>query len=161
MIRGGFNVYPREIEEVLYAHEAIVEAAVVGRPDPRLGEEVVAYVSLAPGAAATPDEIIAYAKERLAAYKYPREVHVLAELPKGSTGKILKSELRGPLRSRRPPPHASRQGPGGEGFDHGTDERDRRRLLLRGGRRTPRCTSAPSPSSKARRPPTATSSGCC
>src|SRR3954469_6981809 len=94
VIRGGFNVYPREIEEVLYGHEAIVEAAVVGRADPRLGEEVVAYVSLAPGTAATPDEIIAYAKERLAAYKYPREVYILAELPKGSTGKILKSELR-------------------------------------------------------------------
>jgi long-chain acyl-CoA synthetase len=95
VIRGGFNVYPREIEEVLYAHEAIIEAAVVGRPDERLGEEVVAYVSLAPGASASPEEIVAYAKERLAAYKYPREVHVLENLPKGPTGKILKSELRG------------------------------------------------------------------
>jgi long-chain acyl-CoA synthetase len=95
VIRGGFNVYPREIEEVLYAHEAIAEAAVVGRPDERLGEEVVAYVSLAPGASASPEELIAFAKERLAAYKYPREVHVLEQLPKGPTGKILKSELPG------------------------------------------------------------------
>ncbi|HYJ74386.1 MAG TPA: long-chain fatty acid--CoA ligase [Kineosporiaceae bacterium] len=95
VIRGGFNVYPREIEEVLYAHEAVVEAAVIGRPDERLGEEVVAYVSLAPGASASPEELVGYAKERLAAYKYPREVHVLESLPKGPTGKILKSELRG------------------------------------------------------------------
>jgi long-chain acyl-CoA synthetase len=95
VIRGGFNVYPREIEEMLYTHEAVAEAAVVGRPDERLGEEVVAYVSLAPGASATPEELVAYARERVAAYKYPREVHILAELPKGPTGKILKSELRG------------------------------------------------------------------
>jgi long-chain acyl-CoA synthetase len=95
VIRGGFNVYPREIEEVLHTHEAVAEAAVVGRPDTRLGEEVVAYVSLAPGASASSEELIAFAKERLAAYKYPREVHVLEGLPKGPTGKILKSELRG------------------------------------------------------------------
>jgi long-chain acyl-CoA synthetase len=94
VIRGGFNVYPREIEEMLYTHEAVAEAAVVGRPDERLGEEVVAYVSLAPGASATPEELVAYARERVAAYKYPREVHILAELPKGPTGKILKTELR-------------------------------------------------------------------
>jgi long-chain acyl-CoA synthetase len=94
VIRGGFNVYPREIEEMLYTHEAIAEAAVVGRPDERVGEEVVAYVSLAPGASATPEELVAYARERVAAYKYPREVRILAELPKGPTGKILKTELR-------------------------------------------------------------------
>jgi long-chain acyl-CoA synthetase len=94
IIRGGYNVYPREVEEVLYAHEAVAEAAVVGRQDERLGEEVVAYVSLAHGASASPEELMAFAKERLAAYKYPREVHVLDDLPKGSTGKILKSELR-------------------------------------------------------------------
>jgi long-chain acyl-CoA synthetase len=94
VIRGGFNVYPREIEEVLYTHEAVSEAAVIGRPDERLGEEVVAYVSLASGASVTPQELIAFTRERVAAYKYPREVHVLAELPKGPTGKILKSELR-------------------------------------------------------------------
>jgi long-chain acyl-CoA synthetase len=95
VIRGGFNVYPREIEEVLHTHDAVVEAAVIGRPDERLGEEVVAYVSLAPGASASPEELVAFTKERLAAYKYPREVHVLEHIPKGPTGKILKSELRG------------------------------------------------------------------
>ena len=72
----------------------MAEAAVVGRPDPRVGEEVVAFVVLLPGAGARPEEIIAYCRERLAAYKYPREVQVIADLPKGPTGKILKRELR-------------------------------------------------------------------
>ena len=94
IIRGGFNVYPREIEEVLFAHPAIAEAAVIGKPDERLGEEVVAVISLKPGESATPDEVVAYAKEQLAAYKYPREVRIMDELPKGPTGKILKTELR-------------------------------------------------------------------
>jgi long-chain acyl-CoA synthetase len=94
LIRGGYNVYPREIEEVLFAHPAVSEAAVIGKPDPRLGEEVVAFVALKPGAEADPDDIIAYCRERLAAYKYPREVRIVADLPKGPTGKILKRELR-------------------------------------------------------------------
>ena len=94
LIRGGYNVYPREIEEVLFAHPAVAEAAVVGKADAKLGEEVVAFVVLKPGAKADPDEIIAYCRERLAAYKYPREVRILADLPKGPTGKILKRELR-------------------------------------------------------------------
>jgi long-chain acyl-CoA synthetase len=94
VIRGGYNVYPREIEEVLFAHPAVAEAAVIGRPDPRLGEEVVAFVVLKPGAKADPDDIIAFSRERLAAYKYPREVRIVADLPKGPTGKILKRELR-------------------------------------------------------------------
>jgi long-chain acyl-CoA synthetase len=94
LIRGGYNVYPREIEEVLFAHPAVAEAAVIGKADPRLGEEVVAFVVLKPGAEADPDEIIAYCRERLAAYKYPREVRIVADLPKGPTGKILKRELR-------------------------------------------------------------------
>ncbi len=94
VIRGGFNVYPREVEEVLYAHPAVAEAAVIGRPDPKLGEEVVAVVALKPGAQADPDELVAYAAERMAAYKYPREVRIVPELPKGPTGKILKKELR-------------------------------------------------------------------
>jgi long-chain acyl-CoA synthetase len=94
VIRNGYNVYPREIEEVLFGHPAVAEAAVVGQPDPRVGEEVVAFVVPRAGADIQPDEIIAYCRERLAAYKYPREVRVAAELPKGPTGKILKRELR-------------------------------------------------------------------
>jgi long-chain acyl-CoA synthetase len=95
VIRGGFNVYPREIEEVLYTHPAIAAAAVIGRPDERLGEEVVACVALKAGAEAGEQEIIDFCRERLAAYKYPREVRILAALPVGPTGKILKKELRG------------------------------------------------------------------
>ena len=94
VIRGGFNVYPREIEEVLYSHPAIAEAAVIGKPDERLGEEVVAVISLKPGMPLSPDEVIAYTRERLAAYKYPREVRIIDDLPKGPTGKILKKDLR-------------------------------------------------------------------
>jgi long-chain acyl-CoA synthetase len=94
IIRGGFNVYPREVEEVLYAHDAIVEAAVIGVPHPSHGEEVKAVVALAPGKRLSADELIAWTKERLAAYKYPRVVEFVASLPKGPTGKILKRELR-------------------------------------------------------------------
>jgi long-chain acyl-CoA synthetase len=100
VIRGGYNVYPREIEEVLYAHPAILEAAVVGKPDERLGEEVVAVVALRPGCELSADELIAYCRERLAAYKYPREIHFVAELPKGASGKIVKAELREMVRGR-------------------------------------------------------------
>jgi long-chain acyl-CoA synthetase len=94
VIRGGYNVYPREIEEVLYAHPAIVEAAVIGKPDERLGEEVVAVVALRPGHDVSAEDIIAYTRARVAAYKYPREIRFMAELPKGPSGKILKSALR-------------------------------------------------------------------
>jgi long-chain acyl-CoA synthetase len=94
ILRGGFNVYPREVEEVLYAHEAIVEAAVIGIPHESHGEEVKAVVALARDKQASSDEIIAFCKERLAAYKYPRIVEFLESLPKGPTGKILKRELR-------------------------------------------------------------------
>jgi long-chain acyl-CoA synthetase len=93
IIRGGYNVYPREVEEVLYAHPAVAEAAVVGVPDDKLGEEVLAYVALRPGHAATEGELIAHAKEHLAAYKYPRSVRFLDALPKNATGKIQKLEL--------------------------------------------------------------------
>jgi long-chain acyl-CoA synthetase len=94
IIRGGFNVYPREIEEVLYGHPAIGEAAVIGVPHPSHGEEVKAIVALKPGQSATPEAIIEYCKTKLAAYKYPRTVEIIASLPKGPTGKILKRELR-------------------------------------------------------------------
>jgi long-chain acyl-CoA synthetase len=97
VIRGGFNVYPREIEEVLYAHPAVAEAAVFGTPDPTMGEEVVAAVALRGGASAEEAELIAWCRERVAAYKYPRRVWVLETLPKGPTGKILKLELKAQL----------------------------------------------------------------
>jgi len=94
VIRGGFNVYPREVEEVLYGHPAVVEAAVIGIPHPSHGEEIKAVLALKPGTTATADDIIAYCKERLAAYKYPRVIEFRDALPKGPTGKILKRELR-------------------------------------------------------------------
>jgi long-chain acyl-CoA synthetase len=94
IIRGGFNVYPREIEEILYAHPAVAEAAVFGVPDAALGEEIRAAVSLKPGQSATEQELIDYCKERMAAYKYPRTLEIMAALPKTATGKLLKRELR-------------------------------------------------------------------
>jgi long-chain acyl-CoA synthetase len=94
IIRGGFNVYPREVEEVLYAHPAVAEAAVVGVPHESHGEEVKAFVARKPGAAATEQEIVEFCRERMAAYKYPRLVEFRDTLPKGPTGKILKRELR-------------------------------------------------------------------
>lgn len=96
ILRGGMNVYPREVEELLYTHPAILEAAVVGMPDDLLGEQVGAAVSLRPGATVTPEEIVAWSKERIAAYKYPRKVWIVSELPKGPTGKILRREVHAP-----------------------------------------------------------------
>ncbi|MFF3062761.1 long-chain fatty acid--CoA ligase [Streptomyces sp. NPDC057909] len=93
IIRGGYNVYPREVEEVLYTHPAVAEAAVVGVPDPLLGEEVAAAVVLRPEAHATVEEIRDHVKARVAAYKYPRLVTLTDALPKGPTGKILKREI--------------------------------------------------------------------
>ena len=96
IIRGGYNVYPREIEEVLYEHPAVREAAVVGVPDDNLGEEVGAAVSLKEGAEASAEELREFVKDQVAAYKYPREVWFVDELPKGPTGKILKREIEPP-----------------------------------------------------------------
>jgi long-chain acyl-CoA synthetase len=93
VIRGGYNVYPREIEEVLFEHPGIAEAAVIGKPDEKLGQEVLAFVVAQPDADLTPDDVIAYCKKQLAAYKYPREVRIVDSLPTGPTGKILKKEL--------------------------------------------------------------------
>ncbi|QES50883.1 acyl-CoA synthetase [Streptomyces venezuelae] len=91
---SGFKVWPREVEDVLYTHPAVREAAVVGVPDPYRGETVKAYVSLRPGTSAESAELSAYCAERIAAYKYPREVEILAVLPKTTSGKILRRELR-------------------------------------------------------------------
>ena len=96
VIRGGYNVYPREIEEVVYQHPAVREAAVVGVPHETLGEEVAAAVALKDGAAASADDLRAFVKERVAAYKYPRKIWFVDELPKGPTGKILKREVEPP-----------------------------------------------------------------
>ena len=97
IIRGGYNVYPREVEEVLYEHPAVAEAAVVGVPDAEYGEEIGAAITLKAGASATAAEIQEFVKERIAAYKYPRIVWFLDEgLPKGPTGKILKREISPP-----------------------------------------------------------------
>jgi long-chain acyl-CoA synthetase len=96
IIRGGYNVYPREIEEVFYEHPAVREAAVIGIPHAELGEEIAAAIALKPGAEATPEELRAFVKEQVAAYKYPRHVWTVDELPKGPTGKILKREIKPP-----------------------------------------------------------------
>jgi long-chain acyl-CoA synthetase len=91
---GGYKVWPREVEDVLYEHDAVREAAVVGVPDEYRGESVKAFVSLKPGSEVAVDELVAFAKDRMAAYKYPREIEILEELPKTATGKLLRRELR-------------------------------------------------------------------
>jgi len=91
---GGYKVWPREVEDVLYQHEAVREAAVVGVPDAYRGETVKAYVSLRPGQSATAEELIAFCRQQMAAYKYPRQIEFLDELPKTVSGKLLRRELR-------------------------------------------------------------------
>jgi long-chain acyl-CoA synthetase len=96
IIRGGYNVYPREIEEALHEHPAIQEAAVVGVPDEKMGDEVGAAVVLRKGQRLEADELTSYVKEQVASYKYPRRIWFVDELPKGPTGKILKREIAAP-----------------------------------------------------------------
>jgi long-chain acyl-CoA synthetase len=96
IVRGGYNVYPREIEEVLYEHPAVREAAVIGIPDEQMGEEVGAAIALKEGESASEEDIKAFVKEQVAGYKYPRRVWFVDELPKGPTGKILKREIEAP-----------------------------------------------------------------
>ena len=96
IIRGGYNVYPREVEEALYEHESVAEVAVIGIPDDDLGEEIGAAVALKPGTELSVEDLQAFAKERLAAYKYPRVVWIVDELPKGPTGKILRRKVTAP-----------------------------------------------------------------
>ncbi len=94
IIRGGYNVYPREVEEVLHRHPAVAQAAVVGIPHARYGEDVKAVITLKAGATATPEEIVAWSKAHLASYKRPRTVEIRDSLPVGPTGKVLKAALR-------------------------------------------------------------------
>lgn len=103
VIRGGYNVYPREVEEVLYEHPAVREAAVIGIPHDELGQEVAAAVALRDGATATPDELRDFLKSQVAAYKYPRHIWIVDDLPKTATGKILKREIAVPVKLS---PHA-------------------------------------------------------
>ncbi|MEU6577138.1 long-chain fatty acid--CoA ligase [Streptomyces sp. NPDC046805] len=101
IIRGGYNVYPRELEAVLYEHPTVAEAAVIGLPNPDLGEEVGAAVVLKPGARTTAEELRDYVKRRVAAYKYPRKVWIADALPKGPTGKIVKRDIVPPTEPGR------------------------------------------------------------
>lgn len=93
ILRGGYSVFPPEVETLLLTHPAIAEAAVIGVPHPDLGEEVAAFVALRPGATATAEDIVAYSRDRLAGFKYPRQVTILPALPRSATGKILKARL--------------------------------------------------------------------
>jgi len=93
-ISGGENVYPAEVEEALYRHPAVAEVAVVGVPDQRWGETGAAWVVLAAGGRADPGENRAWARDRLAPFKVPRDIHIVGELPRNATGKVLKAGLR-------------------------------------------------------------------
>lgn len=94
IIRGGMNVYPRELEEIMLKHEAVSMAAVIGIPDEKFGEEIAAFIVLKPGKECTESEIIAWSKNQFASYKYPRQIHFMAQLPINASGKIVKAELR-------------------------------------------------------------------
>jgi long-chain acyl-CoA synthetase len=93
ILRGGYSVVPGEVEAALLGHPAVAEAAVIGTPHAELGEDVAAFVTLRPGAHADADELVVFCRERLAAFKYPRRVSIMAELPKSATGKVLKWRL--------------------------------------------------------------------
>jgi long-chain acyl-CoA synthetase len=95
IIRGGFNVYPRDVEDALVEHPAVQMAAVVGRPSERHGEEVVAFVSLAADADIAPDALVDWARDRIGGYRYPREVHVIDAIPLTAVGKIDRKAVRG------------------------------------------------------------------
>jgi long-chain acyl-CoA synthetase len=94
IVASGYKVWPREVEDVLYTHDAVLEAAVVGQPDPYRGETVKAFVSLRDGHVASPDELVAFCRDRLAAYKYPRTIEIVPTIPKTATGKVLRRALR-------------------------------------------------------------------
>ncbi|MCA1631662.1 MAG: long-chain fatty acid--CoA ligase, partial [Acidobacteria bacterium] len=100
IIRGGENIYPREIDELLYAHPAVAAAATVGVPDELYGEEVAAFVVLKEGARATEAELIEHCRTHLADFKCPKTIHFVADVPKGPTGKVLKRELARRFKTR-------------------------------------------------------------
>jgi long-chain acyl-CoA synthetase len=95
IIASGYNIYPREVEEVLYEHPKVLEAAVAGVPDEYRGETVKAYVVLKPGEEATAEEILSFCAERLAPYKRPREIRFVDELPRNAMGKVVRAALVG------------------------------------------------------------------
>ena len=99
IIRGGENIYPKEIETTLYTHPAVLEAAVVGRPDPVYGEVPVAFVATKPGLTVTAEELLGHCSASLARYKVPSEIYIRTELPKNSVGKLVKGLLREQVRS--------------------------------------------------------------
>jgi len=103
IVASGFKVWPREVEEVLYLHPAVREAAVIGVPDPYRGETIKAVVSLKPGHTVTPDDLAAFARRQLAAFKAPRLVEIVSELPKTSSGKILRRVLTPATEVTTPP----------------------------------------------------------
>ena len=94
ILRGAFNVFPRDVEDVMVTHPAVAQAGVVGKPDPRLGEEVVAFVSLLPEASVTAQELVAYARQHLSAAKYPRQITIVQAIPLTSVGKLDRKKLR-------------------------------------------------------------------
>ena len=94
IIRGGFNVFPRDVEEVLVSHPAVTGAIVVGRPEPRVGEEVVAFVTVDASGEVTPEDLVDFARARLAATKYPREVRIIDQIPLTSVGKPNRRAMR-------------------------------------------------------------------
>ncbi|HEX7823901.1 MAG TPA: acyl-CoA synthetase, partial [Mycobacterium sp.] len=101
IVSGGENVYPIEVEQTLAAHPEVAEAAVLGVDDAQYGQRLAAFVVLGVGAAATPETLKAHVRENLANYKVPREIAVLDELPRGSTGKILRRELQALVQASR------------------------------------------------------------
>jgi long-chain acyl-CoA synthetase len=98
ILRGGYNVYPRDVEDVLIRHPDVVGAVVVGRPDDRLGEEVVAFVALRPGVALDSAALVAFAREHISANKYPREIKVVDAIPLTSVGKVDRKRVRALVR---------------------------------------------------------------
>jgi long-chain acyl-CoA synthetase len=102
IIRGGLNVYPRDVEEVLHGHPGVLDVAVVGVADPDYGEEVEAFVVKTPGVSVDGEELLRFSRERLAKYKSPKRVTFLPDLPKSQVGKVLKRDLRGLAAKREP-----------------------------------------------------------